>query len=138
MSQGKIIITSFDKIRLEQMICNHLRAHNSDAKYLMDLNEELNRAEVVLPEEISNDVVTMNSKVTIEDADTTEVSTYTLVFPEEANISRNKISILSPVGTCLIGCRVGETVEWSVPEGLRKLKVREIVYQPEAKGDYHL
>jgi regulator of nucleoside diphosphate kinase len=138
MNQGKIVITAFDKKRLEQMISSHLHAHNPDVEYLMDLSEELNRAEIVLPEDIPRDVVTMNSRVTICDADTKEVETYSLVFPAGANISQNKISILSPVGTALIGCRVGYLVEWKVPAGLRKLEVKKIEYQPEAAGDYHL
>jgi regulator of nucleoside diphosphate kinase len=138
MNQAKIIVTEFDKKRLEQMIANHLLAHNPDVEHLMDLNQELGRAEIVLPEEIPNDVVTMNSKVTIRDVETKEVETYSLVFPSGADIAQNKISILSPVGTALIGCRVGDVVEWKVPAGIRKLEVNTIDYQPEAAGDYHL
>ncbi len=138
MHPGKIIITEFDKKRLEQMIANHLLAHNPDVEYLMDLNQELGRAEIVLPEEIPHDVVTMNSKVTIRDIDTKEVESYSLAFPAGADIAQNKISILSPVGTALIGCRVGDRVEWRVPAGIRKLEVVKIDYQPEAAGDYHL
>jgi len=138
MSQRKIYITAYDKKRLEQMISNHLQAYNPELKYLTDLQGELNRAEVVLSEAIPNDMVTMNSKVTVKDMETGESFTYTLVFPAAANISQDKISVLSPVGTALIGYQAGDVVEWDVPEGIRKLKIMEIVYQPEAAGDYHL
>ena len=50
----------------------------------------------------------------------------------------NKISIFSPVATALIGYRVGDIIEWIVPAGLTKIKIDEIVYQPEASGDYNL
>ena len=62
---------------------------------------------------------------------------YTLVFPEEANIDQNRISVLAPLGTALLGYKVGDTLEWEVPAGLRRLKVIEILYQPEPAEDYH-
>jgi regulator of nucleoside diphosphate kinase len=61
-----------------------------------------------------------------------------LVFPSEADFERGKISILAPIGTALIGYRTGDTVEWKVPAGIRHLRIDEVVYQPEAAGDYHL
>ena len=64
--------------------------------------------------------------------------TYTLVFPTAANISENKLSILAPLGMALIGYRKGDTIKWPVPSGIKKLKVTEIIYQPEAAGDYSL
>lgn len=64
--------------------------------------------------------------------------TYTLVFPSAANISENKLSILVPLGMVPMGYRKGDTIEWPVPSGMRKLKVTEIIYQPEAAGDYSL
>jgi regulator of nucleoside diphosphate kinase len=63
---------------------------------------------------------------------------YSLVFPNEADIDEGKISVLAPVGTAMIGYRVGDVIEWEVPSRLRRLKVEEIIYQPEASGDYHL
>lgn len=80
----------------------------------------------------------MNSMVRLKDLDSGEEMTYTLVFPDMADISSKKISILAPIGTALIGYKVGDSIEWEVPAGIRKLKVEEIVYQPEAAGDYHL
>ncbi len=138
MSQRKIYITDFDKKRLDQMISNHLHAYNPELKYLTDLQGELNRAEIVSSERIPQDVVTMNSRVTVQDIETGEYSTYTLVFPAAADAAQDKISILAPIGTAIIGYRVGDEVEWKVPAGVRKLKVTEIIYQPEAAGDYHL
>jgi regulator of nucleoside diphosphate kinase len=64
--------------------------------------------------------------------------TWTLVFPEDADIDQNRISVLAPIGTAMLGYSVGDTIEWPVPEGLRRIQVKEILYQPEAAGDYHL
>ena len=61
---------------------------------------------------------------------------YSLVFPHSANINQNRISILAPIGTALIGYKIGDIIEWKVPGGLRKLKVEEILYQPEASGNF--
>ncbi|NUM60709.1 MAG: GreA/GreB family elongation factor, partial [Ignavibacteriaceae bacterium] len=57
---------------------------------------------------------------------------YTIVYPEFADSSKNKISILAPVGTALLGYKVGDIVEWSVPAGKRKFRIKEMLYQPEA------
>ena len=74
----------------------------------------------------------------MKDLDTQEEMTYTLVFPADANIKENKISVLAPIGTAMIGYKVGDVIEWPVPSGQRRLKVIGILYQPEAAGDYHL
>ncbi len=62
--------------------------------------------------------------------------TIQLVFPSEADYERGKISIMAPIGTALIGYGVGDTVEWRVPAGIRRLKIQEVLYQPEAAGQY--
>jgi regulator of nucleoside diphosphate kinase len=80
----------------------------------------------------------MNSQVCLLDQDTQKEEMLTLVFPQEANISQGKISVLAPIGTAMLGYRVGEVFRWKVPTGERKLKVKKILYQPEAAGDYHL
>ncbi len=76
----------------------------------------------------------MNSTVCLEDLETGEEMTYTLVFPNEADIDQNKISVLAPIGTAMLGYRVGDTVEWPVPSGISRLQVKQILYQPEANG----
>ena len=80
----------------------------------------------------------MNSTVVLTDLDTREEETYTLVYPENADTAQGKVSILAPIGTAMLGYRVGDVFEWEVPAGKRRLKVEKIVYQPEASGDYDL
>ena len=138
MKEKVIYITDTDKKRLKQLI-REARAYGSEHEiYLEKLEGELNRGKVVKAKKIPKDVITMNSKVRLKDLGTQEEMIYQLVFPDDADPDQNKISILAPIGTALIGYRVGDVIEWKVPVGLRKLKVLEVLYQPEAAGDYHL
>jgi len=137
MGQKGIFITDYDLRRLRALI-NGLKFSKKDEKYIKELEKELNRANVVKSTEIPPDIITMNSKARLKDLNTQEEMIFALVFPDDANISEKKISILAPIGTALIGYRVGDVIQWNVPAGLRKLKVEEILYQPEAIGDYNL
>lgn len=138
VASRKLHITSFDKSRLEELIAVAEQFGQQDRKDLRALANELERAEVVSPHNIPADVVTMNSKVVLRDLDTAEKMTYTLVFPKNANIDTGAISILAPVGTAILGYAKGDVVEWPVPSGVRRLRVEEVLYQPEAAGDHHL
>ena len=111
------------------------RAHLT---YVNRLEEELDDAEIVAGEEIPPDVVTMRSKVKLKDLDTDEDQIFSIVFPAEANSDEGKISILAPLATALLGYRRGDTVEFQAPARVRKLKIVEILYQPESSGDYNL
>jgi regulator of nucleoside diphosphate kinase len=76
----------------------------------------------------------MNSTVRLRDLDSGEVETYTLVYPNEADAEENRISVLAPIGTAIIGYRVGDVIKWPVPGGFVRLRVEEILYQPERAG----
>ncbi|MGI6119803.1 MAG: nucleoside diphosphate kinase regulator [Desulfosporosinus sp.] len=135
----KIYITSVDRDRLLKLIEKEREFNNTlNREYLKSLEQELNNAQIVLSKEIPNNVITMNSKVLLKDVDTGEEMTYTLVYPSEANLVEDKISILAPVGTAILGYREGDILEWKVPNGIVKLKVESILYQPEAAGNYEL
>jgi len=117
-----------------------LKNSRNDAEWarIEELEVELNRAIIVDTDKIPPDIVTMNSKVCLRDADTGKDEIYQLVYPEDADIEQNKISILAPIGTAILGYKVGDIIEWKVPAGLRKLKIKKIVYQPEAAKEYQL
>jgi regulator of nucleoside diphosphate kinase len=136
MTKRDIYITAFDKQRLEELIAVADDFGSSGRKDLVSLAEELTRAKVVASEKVPPDVVTMNSKVVLRDLSTSETMSYILVFPKDANIDEGSISVLAPVGTAILGYRVGDEIEWRVPSGLRRLKIEEILYQPEAAGDF--
>ena len=146
MSEKLIYITDNDMNRLKELIEVAREFGEKDDKYskelekkhLKGLEDELKRGKVVKSQDVPNNVITMNSKVRLLNIDTQEELIYQLVFPGTANSAHNKISVLAPVGTALLGYKVGDIIEWDVPAGLTKLKVEEILYQPEAAGDYHL
>jgi regulator of nucleoside diphosphate kinase len=136
--KGKIYISEFDLKRLKELI--KVAEEFGDkrvVRYLAELDEELDRAESMKSQEIPNDVITMNSTFRLRDVDTGEKAVYTLVFPGEADSAKGKISILAPIGTAVLGYRLGDTIEWEVPAGRKRFKVEEMMYQPEAAGDYH-
>ena len=136
--KNKIYITEFDRKRLKGLIkFAEERWDKRVSQYLRELDKELDRAEIVKPEEIPSDVITMNSRFRVHDLDTGEDFLYTLVFSGRADSASGKISILAPVGTAMLGYRVGDTVEWEDHGGLKRVKVEEIHYQPEAERDYH-
>jgi len=93
---------------------------------LNSLEGELARAEVVSAWEVPADVVTMNSLVTFVDLTTNEEESYMIVYPRDADLLNDKISIFAPVATALLGYRVGDIVEWAVPAGNRSLKIMTV------------
>ena len=135
---SSIYVTEPDYHRLSALIETTRERNGVDIQYLNKLESELDRAEIVDPRNIPENVITMRSKVRLKDLVTGQANTYSLVFPTEADFSEGKISVLAPIGTAILGYKSGDTIEWSVPSGLRRLKVDEILYQPEAAGDYEL
>ena len=138
MSSKSIQITELDLARLQKLVesANYTELRGRD--YLACLRAELERARVVAPEAVPEAVITMNSTAVLVDVDTRQEETYTLVFPEHADPDRGRISVLAPIGMAMLGYQVGDTFEWPVPDGVRRLKVKKILYQPESAGDYHL
>jgi len=131
--RDRIYITNEDSERLQRLIAGRRRGNSLDQEYLDMLEQELDRAEVVEPEAIPRDVVTMNSEVRLKDLDSGETRVYRLIFPTQTRTS-DAVSVLAPIGTAMLGYRVGDVIEWRVPKGIRRLKVLEVIYQPEAAG----
>lgn len=125
-----IFMTKHDHERLSGMLANHAVGRED----LKKLEEELDRAEIVDVRELPPDVVTMHSVVRLRDLDSGELRTYRLVYPSEAGRGEASLSVLAPIGTALLGYRSGDTIEWAVPRGMRRLQVLEVLYQPEAAG----
>lgn len=135
MTRGEmryLYVTEPDMERLQGLI---EIGDRSNARYLAALEDELVHAHVVCPKEVPRNVITMNSMVLIEDLDTGEARIYTIVFPGETKRIPGAVSVLAPIGTALIGCREGDVIEWDVPIGTVRLKVLEVIYQPERTGD---
>jgi regulator of nucleoside diphosphate kinase len=138
MEERTIYITEYDMTRLRKLIVEAKQLDRRGNEYLDSLEAELSRAVLVAPTAVPANVVTMNSKVRLIDLETQEEMVYTLVFPNEADLTQGKISVLAPIGTAMLGYRVGDTFAWKVPDGIARLQVKEVLYQPEASGDFHL
>ena len=135
MERKNIYITDNDMKRLRELIMVARQFKKEEEKYLQELEAELNRGKIVKSQDIPPDVITMNSEVHLRDLSTKEEITYQLVFPDHADASQGRVSILAPIGTALLGYSVGDIIEWKVPAGVAKLKVEKIIYQPEANGE---
>ena len=134
LSPRVIYITEADMRRLRPLI-EGMKNSRDD---LRGLQAELEHARVVQPTDVPSDVITMNSKARLRDLDTGEEMIFTLVFPGNADIEHDKISVVAPIGTAMLGHRVGDEFSWEVPAGSVRLRVEDVLYQPEAAGHYHL
>ena len=127
-----IIITEDDMARLKELVRQGRLTSRRDQDHLEDLEQELEHAEVVPAREVTHDVVTLNSTVRVLDMDTGRSMVYTVVSPPEANLADNRISVLAPIGTALIGYRVGDVIDWTTPGRTRRLRIEAVLFQPEA------
>jgi regulator of nucleoside diphosphate kinase len=132
--RDRIYVTNEDSERLRKLI-DGLRYSPDTRANVAALEEELDRAEVVAPDRVPADVVTMNSEVRLKDLDTGKIMVYRVVYPNTRPAgSADPVSVLAPLGTALLGYRAGDVIEWPVPRGIRRLKVLEVMFQPEAHG----
>jgi regulator of nucleoside diphosphate kinase len=131
--RNRIFITETDYDKLCRLVAGR-RGSRADADHLNELEGELERAEILADKRtVPPDVITMGSEVRLMDVDTGEIKVYRLVFPSEAR-TENSLSVLAPIGTAILGYRVGDVIEWRVPKGVRRLKVLDVLFQPEAAG----
>ncbi len=132
----EIYLTEIDKERLKKIIDTEIKSGNVLDKPMKKLSEEIDNAIVVNTQQIPQDIITMNTRALLYlDHEDIEI---TLVYPEEADWDNNRMSVLSPIGTAILGYKVGDTVEWEVPSGITQIYIKNVLYQPEASGDYHL
>ena len=134
----QILITKQDFTRIHKSISDAKQNNiikKEDAEKLLN---ELHSAKIVESEEIPADVVTMNSVVKIHFQNNKTTTEFKIVYPDQADIKAKKISIFSPVASALIGYRVNDEIDWIVPSGVTKIVIDEIIYQPEAAGDFDL
>ena len=134
MEPRTIRITENDESKLREALREAQKGEYRNSAYIQKLEGELDRAEIVKPAQIPADVITMNSRVVLVDLAEGERMELTLIFPEDAGKSADSVSILAPIGTAMIGYRVGDVFEWETPDGPVNLRVEEILYQPEAGG----
>jgi regulator of nucleoside diphosphate kinase len=131
-----ILVTATDLSRLQ----DHLeRVDDRLADAAEALGDELLRAQVIPSEKAPETLVTMNSRVVFENLATGREREVTLVYPNEANAEKGRVSVLAPVGSALLGLSVGQEIEWPLPDGGRgRFRIKRIVFQPEAEGRFDL
>jgi regulator of nucleoside diphosphate kinase len=126
----QIYLTQEDVERLLKLV------ESQPGKRFDKLESELVRANVVSRDEIPEDVVTMNSRVVFENETTGERREVTLVYPGSADIDAGKVSVLVPIGTALLGLRVGQSIDWELPGGeTQRYRIVDVPFQPEAAGE---
>ena len=122
MRNSSITISSSDFSELSALVDSARLGRRVPAESLDALERELSRATVVDPSEVPAGVVTMNSTVWFRDLDTDEIERYTLVYPSNADVRHDRISVLAP-----IGYRTGDIVKWRVPSGKRRFEIADVV-----------
>jgi regulator of nucleoside diphosphate kinase len=123
-------LTELDVARLEKHA-----AHDSRFQHMLDAL--LERADIVQQHIVNANVVTMNSRITLIDESSQTQTTWTIVYPTDADLEQGRLNVFSPVGMALLGTRRGERVNVLQPGGTEKrMTVAAIEYQPEACGDY--
>ena len=132
-----LLLSRLDVERIEALL-EQPQYRSQDTRALQD---ELARAEIAEPARVPADVITMNSvsRVRVEDAELGDHEhEMALVYPRDADGSAHKVSVLAPVGSALLGLRVGHAIDWPMPGGRSaRLHVLAIRYQPEAAGELH-
>lgn len=135
-TRPEITISKLDLDRLYDLI-DTLPADSLAA--VSELEAELDRANIVSPKDVPSTIVTMNSTAKFFIESTQKEFELTLVYPKDVDSNGKTISILAPVGSALLGLSIGDEIEWPKPGGgSLKVKITEILYQPERSGEYHL
>lgn len=130
-----IHMSRVDRNRLRKLIAAARKRDGADERALNSLALEIERAKVLAPRELSSDVITMNSRARLRLDD--EPMEVTLVYPRKADGSR-KLSVFSEVGIAVLGYREGDLVHWPGSGGDIRIQIEQVLYQPEAAGDFHL
>ena len=130
MRNRPIVITETDAATLRELLNARARVER-DQGHVDELAAELERALVAGPDEVPADVITIHSRVALLDLVTGERRELVLVLPRESDPGAGRISVLAPLGTALLGYRAGDEVEWTMPGGLRRLRI-ERTWRPDA------
>ena len=127
MKRQSIVITDSDMERLGRFVRGASHSLYRDEQQVNLLDNVLQKAEVRPPHSMPKSIVRMRSRVQVRDIRTRKEDVYTVVFPDEANASLGLISVLAPIGIALLGRRKGAVVEASVPGGIRRLRIVQVI-----------
>jgi len=133
-----LYLTDYDYERLKLLLDNMNRVPQNRRDDLSRLEDDLATCQIVAPEEMPANIITLHSTVRYLDLDSNKEREVTLVFPSNADLSAGRISIAVPLGAAILGHSEGDLVTWKTLDGTKTIRIEEVLYQPEAAGDYHL
>lgn len=138
MMERALYLTDYDYERLELLLDNMNSVPQNRREDLSRLEGDLATCQIIAPEEMPADIVTLHSIVRYLDLDNNKDRVATLVFPSNADLSKGRISIVAPLGTAILGRAEGDIVSWKTFDGKKTIRIEEVLYQSEAAGHYHL
>jgi regulator of nucleoside diphosphate kinase len=138
MERGNIILSSLDAKRIRQYIEEAKQKGTLNDFTIQRLVYEINMAEIREPDKIPNNIVTMNSEINFSFINLKKQGKIKIVYPNEADVKKGRISIFSPIANVLLGHKEGDIIEWIGPMGEMNIQIEKIVYQPEAAGHFDL
>jgi regulator of nucleoside diphosphate kinase len=138
MQNYDTLITHADHNRLRALAARLRSSGRARIDHIAALTDRLRRSEVVSSRTIPRNVVTMNSRVALKDLDSGDRLIRTVADPHDATLFGDRLSAAGPGGIALLGKRVGQIIHWKLGSKLRRVRIAQILYQPEAAGDFHL
>lgn len=133
MNKPNIILSEQDLHRLETMLEHQAKLTPT----MQQLENELARADVVAPQDVPSNVVSMNARVMITLGSAAEPNEIVLVYPHEFKGEKGQVNVVAPIGAAILGLSEGQEIEWPQPDGdLMKVKIEKVLYQPEREGKY--
>jgi len=132
------IISLLDYQRLKLRIGQIKPDSQVSSSQLITLVRGVNSATLLDPTNIPANVVTMHTRVKLSYPDSQKTVSLQIVYPEEADSTQSKVSVLAPIATALLGRKVNDLVCLLTPYGTVRVKIDYILYQPEAAGHFSL
>lgn len=130
-----IVVTRVDYSRLNSLISTMLDDRNSNLFELNFLNIEIKRAKKIDSRKIDPEYITMNSLIEVTFLEMGKSMILRLVYPHDSNYKEGLVSVLSPLGSALLGYRAGDSVSFKAPGGIQTIRIEKVIYQPEANGE---
>jgi regulator of nucleoside diphosphate kinase len=134
-TSAPLLISVPDAERL--MLQSRFVRNQFEAEILGDLETRIRAAKPLDPFAVPPNLVTMNSQVILRDVDTGRQYVLTVVFPSCANSGKGRISVLTPLGSTLLGARSGEKLSCPISGRIATVTVEAILHQPEAAGNFY-
>jgi len=129
--EQNINITEQDYINLCALLKTERITRITEKRNVEFLGSEIKRAIKIKNKKIKNDFVRMNSFAEVVDLDTNREMKVRLVYPKDADFKKGNISVLSMFGSALLGYKVGSTISFNAPRGVKKVKIKNVIYPEE-------